>query len=52
VLKSKDSGLYLKSSEHGINSYTDNISLAFIWKCNTSISELKIDEDMYEIVII
>ncbi len=52
VLKAKDSGLYLKSSEHGINSYTDNISLAFVWKCNTSISELKIDEDMYEIFVI
>jgi len=50
VLKSRDSESYLKSSEHGINSYTDDINLAFVWKCNTSISELKIDEEMYEII--
>jgi len=26
------------------------INSALRWKCNTSIDELKIDEDMYEIV--
>jgi len=50
VLKLKDSELYLNSSENGVNSYTNDINLAFVWKCNTNISELKIDEDMYEIV--
>jgi len=52
VLKLKGSESYLKSSEGAVKSYTDDINWAFKWKCNTSIDELKIDEDMYEIVVI
>ena len=52
VLKLKGSESYLKSSEGAVRSYTDDINWAFKWKCNTSIDELKIDEDIYEIVVI
>ena len=52
VLKLKGSESYLKSSEGVVRSYTDDINWAFKWKCNTSIDELKIDEDMYEIFVI
>ena len=52
VLKLKGSESYLKSSEGVSKSYTDDINLAFKWKCNTSIDELKIDEDVYDIVVI
>ena len=30
----------------------ESILIPFVWKCNTSIAELKIDEDVYEIVVI
>jgi len=50
VLKLRDSESYLKLSVNGVNYYTDDINSAWKWKCNTSIDELKIDEDVYEIV--
>jgi len=50
VLKLKGTQTYLKSIRTDIWCTTCDVNSALVWECNSDIDELKIDEDLYEII--